>query len=148
VGYPAEKMKMRREHEVPLSRQAHTILAEVRKITGHGRYVFSLTDKPMSEGRVNEALRALGYDTKTEHCAHGFRRMDSTLLNNERKNSLPVWHPDVIELQLAHRERNRVREIYNDATYWPDRVAMMQHLADRLDHLRDGAEIVQLRRAR
>jgi integrase len=142
------KMKMRKDHEVPLSRQALAIVAEVRKITGHRRYLFSNTANPMPEPYMCEALRDMGYDTKSEHCAHGFRSMASSLLNAERKNSMPVWHPDVIEMQLAHGDPDSVRGIYNRAMYWPDRVAMMQHLADRLDHLRDGAAVVPLRQAR
>jgi integrase len=146
---PAEKMKMRREHVVPLSRQALAIIAELRKINGHKRYLFSFSqaDNPMPEPYLNRALRKMGYDTQREHCAHGFRSMASSLLNAERKNSMPVWHPDVIEMQLAHGDPDSIRGIYNRAKYEPERVAMMQHWADRLDYLRDGAEVVPLRRA-
>jgi hypothetical protein len=102
----------------------------------------------MPESYVNRALRSMGYNTRHDHCAHGFRSMASMLLNGERRNSLPVWHPDVIETQLAHGDPDSIRGIYNRATYWPERVALMQHLSDRLDHLRDGADVVPLRRAR
>jgi hypothetical protein len=68
-------------------------------------------------------------------------------LNEERgADSKPVWHPDVIELQLAHVDANNSRAAYNRAQYWPDRVLLMEHWADRLDRLRDGAQVVTLSR--
>jgi integrase len=92
---PAAKMKMRRAHEVPLSRQAVAILHEVAKLTGERRYAFSVTeDKPLFGNAMNRALRRLGYNTLTEHCAHGFRSTFSTLLNDEHdREGLPVWNP-------------------------------------------------------
>ena len=104
---PAEEMKMRDDHEVPLSRQALAILAELRPLTGRGRYLFSHDDDvPMSDKTINKALRIMGYDTGPggDHCAHGFRSSASTLLNEEG-----VFDGDVVEAQLAH-ETDEKRE--------------------------------------
>jgi integrase len=107
----ASKMKMRRDHEVPLSDQALKILETLRGINGKRRHVFSTyEDKPLSGNTFNNALRRMGYDTQNEHCAHGFRTTASTLLNSERDgHGKPVWHPDVIEVQLAHVDDDDVR---------------------------------------
>ena len=144
----AAKMKMRRDHQVPLSQQALDVLAEVKAINGNRRYVFATyEDKPLSGNTFNTALRIMGYDTQNEHCAHGFRTTASTLLNEERgADGKPVWHPDVIELQLAHVDADNIRATYNRAQYWPDRVRLMQHWAGRLDRLRAGAQVVTLSR--
>jgi integrase len=145
---PAAKMKMRRDHQVPLSRQALDVLAAMKSINGDWRYVFgTYEDKPLSGNTFNTALRIMSYDTQKEHCSHGFRTTASTLLNEERgADGKPVWHPDVTELQLAHVDGNNTRAIYNRAQYWPDRVRLMQHWADRLDDLRDGGQVVTLSR--
>jgi len=145
---PAAKMKMRREHQVPLSPQAVDVLIAVKAINGSRRYVFATyEDKPLSGNTFNTALRIMGYDTQKEHCAHGFRTTASTLLNEERSaDGKPKWHPDVIELQLAHVDANGIRAVYNRAQYWPDRVRLMQHWADRLDELRDGGQVITLSR--
>lgn len=143
---PAAKMKMRRDHKVPLSQQSLDVLASVKAINGNRRYVFATyEDKPLSGNTFNTALRIMGYDTQNEHCAHGFRTTASTLLNEERgADGKPVWHPDVVELQLAHVDTDGSRANYNKAEYLPDRVRLMQHWADRLDHLRDGGQVVTL----
>ena len=144
---PAHKMKMRLEHVVPLSAQATAILEAVRPFTGGGQYVFGVNGgrKPLSDATFGKALRIMGYETRTEHCAHGFRSSASTLLNEERRsNGDPAWHPDVVELSLAHVDDNTTRGIYNRAKLWPDRVRLMQHWADRLDTLRDGAMLLRL----
>jgi integrase len=153
---PAEKMKMRDDHEVPLSRQALAILSKLRPLSGQCRYLFSYDDDvPMSDNTLNKALRIMGYDTGPggEHCAHGFRSTASTLLNEEG-----AFDGDVVESQLAHSteekkrrrrdevvrrqlgkgDQNKIRGIYNRAAYWVERVRLMQHWADRLDSLRDG----------
>jgi integrase len=125
-------MKMGEQHIVPLSRQAVAILREVHPLTSRGRYVFPslLTrDRPMSENTINAALRRLGYDGN-EHTGHGFRSMASTLLNEQG------FPPDVIELQLAHAERNKVRAAYNKAQRLGERKTMMQAWSDYLDALR------------
>jgi integrase len=138
---PAEKMKMRVPHIVPLSTQAITILRELRALTGNGKYLFPSVrsaKRPMSENTVLGALRRLGY-TGDEMTGHGFRSMASTLLNEQG------WNPDAIERQLAHGERNTVRAAYNYAEYLPERKKMMQHWADYLDGLKAGGEIIQIR---
>jgi integrase len=139
---PAARMKMREPHLVPLSHQAVELLRELQPLTGSGRYVFPSTrtsQRPMSEGTVNAALRRLGY-TKEDMTGHGFRALASTCLNEQG------WHPDLIELQLAHAERNKVRAAYNRAQRLAERRKMMQAWADYLDSVRTGAVVVPLRR--
>ncbi|QNA87042.1 tyrosine-type recombinase/integrase [Sphingomonas sp. So64.6b] len=134
---PAERMKMRRAHRVPLSRQVLAMIEELRKITGHRQHLFPCMGsprRPMSENGVNQALRRLGYETG-EMTAHGFRAMAATLLNE-----MGQWNPDAIERQLAHQEASSVRRAYARGEYWDERVAMMQHWSDYLDGLRDAAE--------
>jgi integrase len=129
---PAERMKMGELHIVPLSRQAVAILRELHALSGWGEYVFPslLTlERPMSNNTVNTALRRLGY-TKEQMTGHGFRSMASTLLNEQG------FPPDVIELQLAHIERNKVRAAYNKAQRLAERRKMMQAWADYLQSLR------------
>lgn len=141
---PADKMKVREGHVVPLATQAVTILRTLQTLTGYSRYCFpSLrsADRPMSENTINAALRRLGYD-KAIMCGHGFRAMASSILNEQG------WHPDVIERQLAHAERNRVRAAYNRAQYLPERRHMMQSWADYLDGLTAGARVVAIGSAR
>ena len=131
---PAGKMKMRDAHVVPLSKQAIAILRGVKPITGHARYVFpSLLseDRPMSDNTINTALRRLGFDKDTM-TGHGFRAMASSLLHELG------WASDVIERQLAHAERNKVRAAYHRAQYMAERRKMMQAWSDHLDQLRNG----------
>jgi integrase len=145
---PGSKMKKGIAHDVPLSRQAVAILESIRPITGEGRYVFATGSAPMSDNTVNKALRSMGYDTQDEHCAHGFRAMASTLLNGEYKDDLPRWNPEVVEMCLARNDTNAVRAAYNRAKCLPQRIKLMQHWADRIDAMRDGAKIVPLKRKR
>jgi integrase len=138
---PGEKMKMREEHVVPLATQAVAILRELHPLTGAGRYLFPgarAPTRPMSENTINAALRRLGYDSDTM-CGHGFRALASTRLNEMG------WAPDVIERQLAHAERNKVRAAYNRASYLGERRKMMQAWADYLDGLRVGGKVVALK---
>ena len=131
---PAARMKMGEQHIVPLSRQAVSILRELHILSGSGRYVFpSLlsTERPMSNNTINAALRRLGYG-RDEQTGHGFRSTASTLLNEQG------FPPDVIELQLAHQERNKVRAAYNRATRLAERRQLMQLWADYLDKLRSN----------
>ncbi|MCG9065748.1 tyrosine-type recombinase/integrase [Laribacter hongkongensis] len=131
---PAERMKMREKHVVPLSEQAVSILRELHPLTGGGPYVFPgarTNGRPMSENTVNAALRRLGYDKDTM-TGHGFRHMASTLLNEQE------WNRDAIERQMAHAERNQVRAVYNYAEYLPERRKMMQAWSDYLDALKAG----------
>ena len=139
---PAEKMKMRRVHIVPLSKQAVGILRELHPLTGQERYVFPgmrSPKRPMSANTVNAALRRLGYDKDTM-TGHGFRSMASTILHEQG------WNRDVIERQLAHSERNSVRAAYNYAEHLPERRQLMQGWADYLAGLSKMANVVPLRR--
>jgi integrase len=139
---PAEKMKMRDAHIVPLSRQAVSVLQGLHPLTGQGRYCFPserTKDRPMSENTVNAALRRMGYG-KEEMTGHGFRSMASTLLHEQG------WQSDVIERQLAHAERNKVKAAYNRAGHLPERRKMMQAWADYLDALKSGAKVVPIHR--
>jgi integrase len=138
---PAEKMKMGEQHVVPLSKQALVLLLELHLLTGSGQYVFpSLRggSRCMSENTLNAALRRLGY-TSDEMTGHGFRSLASTNLNEQG------YHPDLIELQLAHAERNKVRAAYNQAQRLTERRKMMQSWADYLDGLRSGGKIIPFR---
>jgi len=138
---PAAKMKMREAHVVPLSGQALAILRELHPLTGQGRYVFPgalSADRPMSENTVNAALRRLGYEKETM-TGHGFRSMASTILHEQG------WPSDIIERQLAHAERNKIKGAYNRAQHLPERRKMMQAWADYLDALRIGGNVVPLR---
>lgn len=130
---PAGKMKMRRDHTVPLPDQAIELLDELRMITGTGTYLFpSLRSwqRPMSENTLNAALRRLGY-SGNEMTAHGFRASFSTLANESG-----LWNPDAIEAALAHVERNEVRKAYNRGLYWDERVKLADWWAAVLDDLR------------
>lgn len=131
---PAERMKMRQDHIVPLARQVVTLLEELSKYTGHSDLVFpspNSATRCISDMGLLNALRRMGYD-RTQTCIHGFRSTASTLLNERG------YRPDVIEAQLAHGERNAVRAAYNRAEYLDERRAMMQEWADYLDNLREG----------
>lgn len=140
---PAERMKMKAAHLVPLSRQAVVLFRELFEITGSGRFVFPgmlSSTRPMSENTVNAALRRLGY-SNDEMTGHGFRGMAATLLNEQG------WNADAIERQLSHAESNKVREAYTHAAqYLDERVRMMQAWADYLDSLRAGKGVVPIRR--
>lgn len=140
---PAERMKMRTEHVVPLSRQALDVLRELKSLAGDSRYVLPgrNPDKPISNNTMLFALYRLGY--KRQMTGHGFRSIASTLLNESGK-----FRPDVIERQLAHCERNAVRGAYNRAEHLSERRAMMQAYADMLDALERGAKVIALQRGR
>lgn len=132
---PAEKMKMRVPHLVPLPRQAIAILKELEPLTNYGslaRYLFpSIRSmlKPMSDNTLLAALRRMGYE-KDVIVTHGFRAMASSLLNEQG------WNRDAIERQLSHGEKNKVRAAYNHAQYLDERRKMMQAWADYLDELK------------
>jgi integrase len=130
---PAEKMKMRSVHIVPLSKQAVAVLEEIKPLTGNGKYVFpSLRSgsRPMSDNTILAALRRMGY-AKEEMTGHGFRGMASTVLHEKG------WATDCIERQLAHAEGNSVKAAYNHAQHLPERTKMMQWWADYLGDLRN-----------
>jgi len=145
---PAERMKMREQHIVPLARQAVEILRELEPLTNRElvarpnapRYVFPSArshQRPMSENAILAALRRMGY-TNEEMTGHGFRSMASTLLHEQG------WNHQVVERQLAHAERNAVSAAYNFAEHLPERRKMMQEWADYLDQLKGGAEVIPL----
>ena len=132
---PADKMKMRQPHAVPLSQQAIAILKDMRSLSGSGHYVFPsirTRARPISENTINAALRRMGY-SKDQMTAHGFRTSASSLLNESGK-----WNPDAIERALAHMVAGSVRRIYNQSAYWTERVKMAQWWSDYLDELRGG----------
>ena len=131
---PPERMKRRFPQIVPLSTQAIKILRDLLPITGPNGLVFPSIrtgSRPISDGTINAALRMMGY-SGDQMTGHGFRSMASTILNEQG------WHPDAIERQLSHAEKNTVRGIYNYAEYLPIRREMMQAWADYLDALRQN----------
>ena len=129
---PAERMKMRRDHVVPLSRQAMNILKKMLPITGNKPLIFmGERGRPLSENTIRCALRSMGY-SNDQMTAHGFRTMASTLLNEAG------WRSDVIERQLAHVPTNSVRAAYNRAEYLNERREMMQSWSDFLFSLLEG----------
>ena len=145
---PAERMKMREQHIVPLARQALAILRELEPLTNRSiagkpdapRYVFPgarSRERPMSENAVLAALRRMGY-SKEEMTGHGFRSMASTLLHEQG------WNHQAIERQLAHAERNAVSAAYNFAEHLPERRKMMQAWSDYLDALKTSAKVIPL----
>lgn len=139
---PAERMKMRTPHIVPLSKQALIVLGDLHDLRGPSGLLFPGErdhEKPMSNNTILSALYRMGY--KGRMTGHGFRGIASTVLHE-----LGYRH-DVIELQLAHQERNEVSAAYNHATYLKERRKLMQAWADHLDKLREGATVVPLHAA-
>jgi len=131
---PAERMKMREPHLVPLSRQAVELLRELHTHTGGRGMLFPNYRNPktcMTATTLNRALERMGFNGKDSigFSAHGFRATASTILNELN------FRPDVIERQLAHAERNKVRASYNQGEYLEERRAMMQQWADLTDEM-------------
>src|ERR1700683_1757059 len=129
---PAERMKMRSPHDVPLSKQGLAVLRDIWDLSHDDGLVLPSVRsavKPLSENAMNSALRRMGY-TKDQMCPHGFRSSASTILNERGFN------PDVIEAALARWDQDDVRRAYNRARYWNERVKMMQDWADLLDEFR------------
>ncbi|MBG5883699.1 integrase arm-type DNA-binding domain-containing protein [Providencia alcalifaciens] len=129
--------KMRTPHLVPLSRQAIETLKQIYQFSGNHELIF-IGDhnprKPMSENTVNNALRVMGYDTKTEVCGHGFRTMACSSLIESG-----LWSKDAVERQMSHQERNSVRAAYiHKAEHIEERRLMVQWWADYLDANREG----------
>lgn len=138
---PAARAKMRREHKVPLSRQAVAILQELHSFTSQSKFLFpSNRDRGrcISEATMNAALRRLGYSSD-EMQPHGFRSIASTMLNESGKFSV-----DAIERALAHQDADTVRRAYARGAYWEERIKMAQWWADHLDTLRTGAQIIPI----
>ena len=137
---PDFKMKMRRPHAVPLSKQAMAIIGEIEHDATYSSFLFPslrALDRPMSDNTINAALRRLGF-SKDQMTGHGFRAMAATLLNE-----MGTWNPDAIERQLAHADGNSIRRAYARGQYWDERVRMMQHWSNHLDKLREGAKILR-----
>lgn len=137
---PDYKMKMRRPHAVPLSKQAIAIIGEIEHDASYSSFLFPslrALDRPMSDNTINAALRRLGF-SKDQMTGHGFRAMAATLLNE-----MGTWNPDAIERQLAHADGNSIRRAYARGQYWDERVRMMQHWSNYLDKLREGAKILR-----
>ena len=141
---PAEKMKMKIPHIVPLSRQAMAILRELQPLTGFGKYVFPnhrTPLRPMTDNAINAALRRMGY-TSEDQTGHGFRAMARTILDEV----LQV-RPDYIEHQLAHAVKDPNGRAYNRTAHLVERKKMMQLWADYLDGLKAGAKVIPIIRA-
>lgn len=147
---PAARMKMRKEHRVPLPVQALAILKELEGVTGGGKLVFPgygvsggkgrrVEQRPISENTLNSALRRMGYG-KDEMSSHGFRAAASTLLNESGRFSA-----DAIERALAHQDPDAVRRAYARGEHWQERSLMAQWWADQLDAWRDGAKIIPIK---
>jgi integrase len=145
---PAEKMKMRESHMVPLSSQAVAILTDLKALTGEGRYVFPSARsnrRPMSNNAVLSALRRMGFE-KTEMSGHGFRAMARTILDE-----VLGFRVDFIEHQLAHAVRDPTGRAYNRTAHLAERKKMMQAWADYLDKLKtekpkQGANVVPIKK--
>ena len=139
---PAERMKMKTEHLVPLAAQALKVLDAIKPLTGSDVLVFPspyYPGKALSENTFNSALARMGY--KGIATAHGFRALFSTVANEHG------WRADVIERQLAHEERDDVRGAYNRAQYLTERTQLVQWWADHLDKLRKGADVIPFKTA-
>lgn len=137
---PAERMKMKQPHAVPLSRQVLYLLRDLRSLARSSEFFFPAlhtTLRPISDNTLNVALRRLGFE-HDEMTSHGFRAMASTLLNESG-----LWHPDAIERALAHGERDRVRAAYHRGAHWDERVRMAQWWSDYLDQLRVGGAVIK-----
>lgn len=136
---PAERMKARRSHLVPLATQAVEILRDLKPLTGRGSHVFAGRDpkKPMSDAAVNAALRRMGYDTRTEITGHGFRAMARTILHEQLG-----FDRDVIEHQLAHRVPDALGAAYNRTKFLKERRVMMQRWADYLDKIKADGDVM------
>lgn len=133
IKIPAERMKMKEDHIVPLSNQALAVIEQLKGLTGHKEYVFPSHTNPknyMSNNTMLYAMYRMGYHSRAT--PHGFRATASTILHEHGFNS------DIIELQLSHAERNKVKASYNFAKRLPERHKMMQWWADYLDRAKQN----------
>lgn len=134
---PGDRMKMGRDHLVPLSKQAIEILQELKSVTGHTKYLLPgrrSDSRVMSENTVNAALRYMGF-SREEMTGQGFRSLASTRLNEMG------FRADIIEKQLAHEETNSVRKAYNRAEYLDERRDMMEEWADYLEEVKGKSQM-------
>ncbi len=139
---PGARMKMKEEHLVPLPRQALELLEQLRNLTGHEKHLFpaqSTKSQTMPTATLRNAVTKLGFSDRFS--PHGARGTFSTMCNEAG------FRPDVIERQLAHAERNKVRASYNQAEYMPERRKMMQQWADTLDALKAGSNVIPFGKA-
>ena len=130
---PAARMKMKKTHVVPLSKQSLEILEELKSVKSTSEFLFPSIKshlRPISENTLNSSLRIMGYE-QDEMCAHGFRGMASSLLNETGK-----FRADVIERQLAHSEKNKTKAAYNRTEYLDERIDMMNWWSNLLDELK------------
>lgn len=138
----ASRMKMKREHLVPLSKQAIALLEELRSLTGAFPFLFPGERAPhsqhMARDTFSKAMRSMGYQGQAT--PHGFRAMASTMLNEMG------FDPDVIEYQLAHKETNKIRLAYNRAQYLKKRTDMMQSWADYLGGIAKSGNVVTFKK--
>ncbi len=141
---PAARMKGRHDHIVPLSKQAVAILKNLKPITGDGEFMFPAVGpkkRAISENTLGAALHSIGYASDV-HVPHGFRTTASTRLHE-------LGYPSAdIELQLAHRDKNKIRGIYNRAERIKERTKMMQEWSDHLYVLRVGGNVVAIGKKR
>lgn len=131
---PAEKMKMKQPHIVPLCQQSLNILHQLQPLTGHRKYVFPSAkggNRPLSDNGVRAALRTMGY-TKEQHTPHGFRATARTILDE-----ILGYPPHLIEHQIAHAVKDTNGRAYNRTKHLLERKKMMQGWADYLDGLRN-----------
>ncbi len=141
IEIPAERMKKKRPHVVPMSSKVIEIIEYMQPLSGDCEYLFPsprTKARPINEGSLNPGLHRLGF--KNIQTFHGFRHTASTMLNEMG------FMGDVIEKQLAHEEANKVRGAYNKAQYLPQRKAMLQAWSDYLDGLKKGAAVIPLHR--
>lgn len=137
---PAQTTKSKKVHIVPLARQAIELLEELQTLTGDNELMFPpqmrCKHPLMSENTINNVIKRMGY--KGKMVGHGFRGLASTTLNEQG------YPPDVIERQLAHKDKDQTRAAYNHAQYLPQRKKMMQDWADLIDRLAAGGKVVTL----
>ncbi len=128
------------DHIIPLADQAVEILTPLQQLTGHRPFVFEglRPGRPISENTINTALKSMGYDGETM-VGHGFRATASTMLHEMG------WAPEIIELQLAHRQRNQVAAAYNRSARLAERASLMQQWADYLETIKNGKSVVPFR---
>ncbi len=140
---PAAHTKLRREHRIPLARQAVSILTRLRELTGKGKDALAfpgtrVVTRPISDATLGAALRRLGY-AQGEVTVHGFRASFSTMANQSGH-----WSADAIEKALAHEDENSIRRAYQRSDFWDERVRMMAWWADYLDTLREVGKVIPL----
>lgn len=137
---PAERMKMRTPHIVPLATQAVEVLELLRPLSGSGSLLFPgdrNSEKPMSNNTILFALKRMGY--QGQMTGHGVRGLASTILHQQG------YAHEHIELQLAHGPRNAVSAAYNHALHLEPRTKMMQDWANFLEHALRGGKVLPFR---